>query len=69
MLSVRIGGRPVGHQRFRMLAPGVALRITAFGFRADAFELHARKLLAHTELQAIAWVNIHHTLVTFTVLR
>jgi hypothetical protein len=34
----------------------------------DAFEEHARRLLAHTELCAIAWVNITMKQVALTTL-
>jgi hypothetical protein len=42
--------------------------ITAFDHPLDAFEVHAKRLLAHTDLQAIAWLNINMKLATFTTL-
>jgi hypothetical protein len=66
--DVHVGGRCVGHQRVRLIAPGVALKITGFEKQADGFELHARRLLAHTDLRAIAWVNINIKQVTFITL-
>lgn len=56
-------------QRMRMLAPNVAFRLTAFMERLDAFEIHARRLLQHTTLEAIHWANITHRHITFTTIR
>src|SRR5207302_1208986 len=67
-VAVEIDGRRIGHQRFRLIAPGVALKITAFDGPLDAFDLHARRLLAHVDLGAIAWVNVNMKKVTFTTL-
>lgn len=64
---VRMAGREVGQQQFRVIAPGVALKLTALDDLHD-FESHALRLLAHTDLCKIAWVNIHPKQVTFTTL-
>jgi hypothetical protein len=52
----------------RLIAPGVALKITGFDHSLDEFETHARRLLAHVDLHTIAWVNISMNQVTFTTL-
>jgi hypothetical protein len=67
-VHVAIANRNVGCQRVRLIAPGVALKITAFEGPLDRFEVQARRLLAHMDLQAIAWVNIALKTVTFTTL-
>lgn len=67
-VGVVMEGRRVGVQRVRLLAPGIALKITAFDGSLDKFEKHARKLLAHMDLKAIAWVNVNVNQVTFTTL-
>ncbi len=67
-VPVSIGGRQVGRQPMRLLAPGVALKITGFDRSMDEFETHARRLLAHVDIHAIAWVNINLKQVTFTTL-
>ena len=56
-------------QKMRLLAPDVALKLTAFPDRLEAFEVHARRLLQHTSLKAIHWANITHSHVTFTTIR
>lgn len=55
-------------QKMRLLAPGVAFKLTAFPDRLEAFEAHARRLLQHTTLKAIHWANITHKHVTFTTI-
>jgi GxxExxY protein len=66
--AVEIDGHVVGHQRVRLIAPGVAFKITGFNGPLAPFEDHARRLLAHIDLRAIAWVNINMKEVTFTTL-
>ena len=60
---------PLADQKFRLLAPDVAFKLTAFPDRLEAFEMHARKLLQHTALQAIHWANITHQQITFTTIQ
>lgn len=55
-------------QKLRLVAPGVAFKLTSFPDRLDAFETHAQRLLKHTNLKAIHWANITHHQVTFTTL-
>ena len=67
-VPVCIRGRQVGQQPMRLIAPGVALKITGFDHSLDEFETHARRLLAHVDIRAIAWVNINMKQVTYTTL-
>jgi hypothetical protein len=55
----------LGYQRMRLIAPGVAVKLTALSGRLEPFETHARRLLAHADLRAIAGVNIDLKKVTF----
>ena len=59
----------LGSQPMRLLAPGVAFKVTAFDQELARFETHARRMLAHTDLRAIVWINIglHH--VTFVTMQ
>ena len=61
-------GAVIGRQRFRQFGPDVALKITTLSQRLDAFETHACKLLTHTSLQAIQWINISRDEVLFKTL-
>lgn len=58
----------VADQRMRMAAPHVAFKITGLLEREEDFENHVRKLIDHTSLTAVLWVNITQENVTFTTL-
>ena len=64
----------VGNQAMRLVAPDVALRITGFpddsagSQQIKGFETQSRKLLKHTQLNAMHWANITHHRVTFITL-
>lgn len=67
-VEVISGGTILGLQKFRLVAPKVALKITAFD-SLSPFEVHAKRLLEHTALDAIQWVNITRKKVTFRTIR
>jgi GxxExxY protein len=67
-VAVKMDGHVVGQQRVRLIAPDVALKITGFNGPLEPFEQHARRLLAHINLRAIAWVNVNMKEITFTAL-
>ena len=67
-IEVLSDGALLGHQNFRLVAPSVALKVTAFS-APDPFEIHARRLLAHTTLKAIQWVNITRHTVSFCTIK
>ena len=56
----------LGEQTMRLAAEATAFKITTFRELPDSFAEHCRRLLAHTRLQAIQWVNITHGCVTLT---
>jgi hypothetical protein len=59
----------LGDQRMRLVAPDAAFKLTALPDGDKGFAVHARRLLAHTPLKAIHWVNLTHHHVTFTTIR
>ncbi|MGH9843795.1 MAG: GxxExxY protein [Blastocatellia bacterium] len=67
-VEVVSGGVFLGPQKFRLAAPTVALKVTAFDDLAP-FEMHTRRLLAHTTLEALDWINITRQLVSFRTIR
>ncbi len=67
-VAVALGGQSLGVQRMRLIAPGVAFKITGLDHSLANFETHARRLLAHTNLLAIAWIKITVKQVTFTTI-
>jgi GxxExxY protein len=68
-VPVSIRGRNMGSQTMRLAADGMAFRITGFEQTVEPFEAHARKLLRHVKLQALLWVNIAVSKVTFTTIK
>jgi hypothetical protein len=62
-------------QPMRLVAPHIAFKLTAIHDDSEvckplvAFETQSRKLLEHTNLQAIHWANLTHRVITFTTLQ
>ena len=67
-VEVRTAEHPLGHQRMHLAAPRVAFAVTALREVDPDFETHARRLLRHTDLEAILWANIRLKMVTFTTI-
>lgn len=63
------GGMALGPQKFRLVAPGVAFKVTALPANSNLFETHARRLLEHTRLDAIQWINVSMNEVSFRTIR
>lgn len=51
-------GLPLGNQRFLLIAPRVAFRVTALLAEIDAFERQLQALLSLTNLHCIQWINL-----------
>ncbi len=64
-VEVFSGGGALGPQKFRLVAPSVAFKITALTDDPSLFEIHAHRLLEHTSLKAIQWINITRDEVSF----
>ena len=67
-VSVNGTKRHLGDQKFRLLAPDVAFKITMLPDEENNFESHARRLIQHTTLKAIHWANVRTDRITFTTL-
>ncbi|MEI7730449.1 MAG: GxxExxY protein [Verrucomicrobiota bacterium] len=59
----------LGDQPMRLVTPDAAFKLTALSDDDNAFAIHAQRLLAHTPLKAIHWVNLTHHQITFTTIR
>ncbi len=65
-VGIRLDGHSLGEQRIRIAAPAVALRITALpGERGAEYQDHLSRLLDHTKLKAVQWINVTRALVEF----
>jgi len=69
-LQVFWKSKPVGNQRFRLIAPKLAFKITTMEDQSQKsrFVDHTRKMLKHVPLEAISWVNIARHEVSFRIL-
>ena len=63
-----LSGR-LGVQRMRLAAPDVAFKLTALTERLEMFAIHVHRLLEHTSLKAILWVNVTHREIRFTTIQ
>lgn len=57
-VGIQSEGVSLGRQSFRLVAPGVAFKLTALEDYLDNFESHARRLLKFASLDAILWANL-----------
>lgn len=65
-------GGELASQNMRLVAPDVAFKLTAFppnGSSHANFRTHAQRLLHHTPLHFLQWINIHQTEITFTTIQ
>ena len=62
-------GRVLGLQKFHVAAPNAIFKITALNSDLDPFEIHTRRLLDHTNLKTIQWINIARNEVSFKTIR
>ena len=68
-VAVFTGDNCLGSQPFRHVRPGSALKVTAINDDLTAFEAHACRLLSHTRLESIEWINVGRHRVTFRTLQ
>lgn len=69
-IDVSINGQAHGKQQVARTPDGAGTKLTALKMQElGAFEDHLRRFLKHTDLEALHWVNINRTLVTFRTLR
>jgi GxxExxY protein len=68
-VKVISGGSVLSQQKFRLVAPNVAFKVTALNDDPHLYENHARRLLEHTSLEAIQWINVTLDQVSFRTIR
>jgi GxxExxY protein len=52
-------GRAIGIQKMCLLTPDTAWHLSAHHEYLDSYEIHMRRLLNHTNLRAIHWINLN----------
>jgi hypothetical protein len=61
-------GLPLGNQQFLLAGPDTAFRVTAFTQYLDDHETHLRRLLQHSPLRTLDWINMNHHVIQFVTL-
>lgn len=61
-------GISLGKQEFLLAGPDVAFRVTAYTEHLNDHETHLSRLLRHSPLRALYWINMNHHLVQFVTL-
>src|ERR1043166_2248671 len=67
-VEVRVGQTIVGTQTCRLINPDTAFKITSLTKGVGHYEEHLRRLLTHTSLKHLQWVNIGRKVVIFRTL-
>lgn len=65
-------GGELAPQTLRLVTPESAFKLTAFPPNSPGytnFRTHAERLLAHTPLHFIQWINLHQSEITFATIR
>jgi hypothetical protein len=58
----------LGSQPMRLASPAVAFKITTHSKPDAMFRTHSERLLRHTPLKALQWINIVNQQVSFTTI-
>jgi GxxExxY protein len=69
VLPMTRNGISLGNQRFLLSDPQSAFRLTAFSGDFSPYKSHLERLLRHSPLAFIHWVNIDLETVTFTTIK
>ena len=65
-VDVQLDGHHLGRQKVRVAVPGWAFKVTTVdNSYLPHFEEHVRRLLQHSTLQGLHWINITRSVVTF----
>jgi GxxExxY protein len=59
-VEMKRDGAFLGTQKMAVHAPGVAFKLTATTENQARVEAHLRRLLAHTSLKGLQWINFNH---------
>ena len=65
---VEVDGRIVGAQRMCLLDAGTAWHLSAVRQHAATYQTHVVRLLRHTRLERIQWINLDQRTVTLRTL-
>lgn len=63
-VSIRVGNRTVGTQKLSLIDGSTAWHLSSVQKQIEGYETHLTRLLAHTNLSRIQWVNLTHNTAT-----
>ena len=70
MLPLHRNGVCLGKQRFQLASPDSGFTLTAMSKNTAAYQQQLARLIQHSPLRSIHWINItHHTVIFKTILR
>ena len=67
-VEIRVSDRVVGTQKMCMLNAGTAWHLSAIRQHFGPYETHIRRLVSHTALERIHWINLNHKTITLKTL-
>jgi len=68
-VEIEVAGRIVGTQKLSMLDEGIAWHLSAIRKYLKSYETHIVRLLNHTRLEKIHWINIDQRTITLKTLK
>jgi len=68
-VALRSGGRMIGFQRMCLLNPDCAWHLSAMKTHLDSHEKHIRRLLHHTKLKQLHWINLNRNDILLRTIR
>ncbi len=68
-VDISVNGRTVGSQKMCLLNPTTAWHLSATRLHLPSYETHIARLLSHTRLKQIHWINFNHRIITFKTLK
>ena len=68
-IAIQVKGRTVGFQKMCLLNSENAWHLSAIKINLHAHESNIRRLMHHTNLEAIHWINLHQNQVTLKSLK
>jgi GxxExxY protein len=67
-VNIEVNGRIVGSQKMSLLNPETAWHLSAVRVNMQSYETHIARLLRHTRLSRIHWININQRSITLKTL-
>jgi GxxExxY protein len=68
-VNIKVDGRIVGSQKMSLLNPETAWHLSATRVHLQSYETHITRLLRHTRLQRIHWINLNQRSITLKTLQ